>query len=56
MMSAINYGEEEGRTMKSDGVEMLMGVRYGTVPDVVDGWHLITTVSATEVQCRPRAK
>jgi hypothetical protein len=26
MMTAINYGEGEGRTMKSDGVETLVGV------------------------------
>jgi hypothetical protein len=40
--------------MKSGGVETLVGVRYRTVrDDVVDGLHLITIVSATEVRCRP---
>jgi hypothetical protein len=47
MITAINDGEEKGRTMKSEDVETLIAVKYGTVLDVVDGWRLITTVSDT---------
>ena len=45
MITAINDGEEEGRTTESEDVEMLVGVRYGTVPNVVDGWRLVIVTS-----------